>query len=50
MSAMINSGIDLYTAGKVLGHLRPESSARYAHVADSSLRAAVEAGAAKLKL
>jgi len=50
IGAMINSGVDLYVAGKVAGHLRPESTARYAYVADKTLAAAVEAGANNLKL
>lgn len=47
---MINSGVDLHVAGKVAGHLRPESTARYAYVADKTLAAAVEAGATNLNL
>jgi Site-specific recombinase XerD len=50
IGAMIANGIDLYVAGKVAGHRRPESTARYAAVADKTLAAAVEAGAANLKL
>lgn len=50
IGAMINNGVDLYVAGKVAGHLRPESTARYAYVADKTLAAAVEAGASNLKL
>jgi len=50
IGAMINNGVDLYVAGKVAGHLRPESTARYAFVADRTLAAAVEAGATNLKL
>ncbi len=47
---MINNGVDLYVAGKVAGHLRPESTARYSFVADKTLAAAVEAGANNLML
>jgi integrase len=47
-SACVNSGIDLLTVGKVLGHTDYKSTLRYSHLADSTLRAAVEAGAAKL--
>jgi len=50
IGAMINNGVDLYVAGKVAGHLRPESTARYAYVADKTLAADVEAGANNLKL
>ena len=50
IGAMINNGVDLYTAGKVAGHLRPESTARYAFVADTTLAAAVEAGSRGLML
>jgi len=35
---------------KPIVHLRPESTARYAHVGDKTLAAAVEAGATNLKL
>lgn len=46
-SFMINSNIDIYTVGKVLGHASYQSTMRYAHVSQDSLLAAVEAGAAK---
>lgn len=42
-SAMINSGIDLYTVGTVLGHKSPVSTRRYAHLATDSLRDAIGA-------
>lgn len=50
IGAMINNGVDLYVAGKVAGHLRPESTARYAYVNNRTLAAAVEAGAATMAL
>ncbi|MXO74823.1 tyrosine-type recombinase/integrase [Altererythrobacter aerius] len=50
IGAMINNGVSLHVAGKVAGHLRPESTARYAFVSDKSLAAAVEAGAHNLQL
>ena len=50
IGAMINSGVSLLVAGKVAGHLRSESTARYAFVSDTSLAAAVEAGSSALKL
>jgi integrase len=46
-SAMANSGISLLTVGKVLGHASYQSTQRYAHLAQDTLLAAVEAGAAK---
>jgi integrase len=50
IGAMINNGVGLHVAGKVAGHLRTESTARYAFVADTTLAAAVEAGADNLML
>jgi len=49
-SAWINNGVSLATVGKLLGHANLASSARYSHLADDTLMAAVEAGAAKLNL
>jgi integrase len=49
-SFMINAGIDLYAVGKVLGHADHKSTMRYSHLANETLLAAVEAGAAKLHL
>lgn len=46
-SFMVNSGVDLFAVGKVLGHANVASSARYSHLAQDTLLAAVEAGAAK---
>lgn len=46
-SAMVNSSIPLLTVGKVLGHASYQSTQRYAHLANDTLLAAVEAGAAK---
>lgn len=48
-SFMVNSGIDLFAVGKVLGHANVASTARYSHLANDTLLAAVEAGAAKQK-
>jgi integrase len=48
-SFMINAGIDLYAVGHVLGHADHKSTMRYSHLANDTLLAAVEAGAAKLK-
>ena len=50
-SALVNSGIDLYQVGTLLGHRSPGvTSARYAHLANDTLMAAAEAGAAKLNV
>jgi len=46
-SFMVNSGVDLFAVGKVLGHANYQSTQRYAHLANDTLLKAVEAGAAK---
>lgn len=46
-SFMVNSGVDLFVVGKVLGHANYQSTQRYAHLANDTLLKAVEAGAAK---
>jgi len=46
-SFMINSGIDLFAVGRVLGHANHASTLRYSHLSQDSLLAAVEAGAKK---
>lgn len=46
-SFMVNSGVDLFTVGKVLGHANVASTARYSHLANETLLRAVEAAAAK---
>lgn len=48
-SFMINAGIDLYAVGRVLGHADHKSTMRYSHLANDTLLAAVEAGAARMK-
>ncbi|ROT94129.1 DUF4102 domain-containing protein [Altererythrobacter sp. FM1] len=48
-SFMINAGIDLFAVGRILGHADHQSTMRYSHLANDTLLAAVEAGAAKLK-
>lgn len=48
-SEMINHGVDLYTVGGVLGHKSAVSTARYAHLAQEKLRAAVGTIGAKHK-
>lgn len=47
-SFMINSGVDLFAVGKVLGHADYKSTMRYSHLANEGLLSAVEAGASKL--
>lgn len=47
-SFMINAGIDLYAVGRILGHADHQSTMRYSHLANETLVAAVEAGAAKM--
>lgn len=49
-SFMVNSGVDLFAVGKVLGHASYQSTQRYAHLANDTLLAAVEAGATKQSL
>lgn len=49
-SFMLNSGVDLFAVGKVLGHASYQSTQRYSHLANDTLLAAVEAGAAKQNL
>ena len=44
---MVNSGVDPFAVGKVLGYANVASSARYSHRSNETLLAAVEAGAAK---
>lgn len=48
-SFMINAGIDLFAVGRILGHADHQSTMRYSHLANDTLMAAVEAGAANLK-
>lgn len=49
-SFMVNSGVDLFAVGKVLGHASVQSTQRYSHLANDTLLKAVEAGAAKQEL
>lgn len=41
-SAGVNDGMSLPIVGKLLGHTRPETTARYAHLANTPLRLAAE--------
>lgn len=43
----MNSGVDLFTVGRLLGRRNVQSTQRYSHLANDTLLAAVEAGAAK---
>ncbi len=47
-SFMINAGIDLYSVGRMIGHVSVASATRYSDLANDTLMAAAEAGAAKL--
>jgi site-specific recombinase XerD len=47
---MVNSGVDIFTVSKVLAHASVQSTQRYAHLANDTLLAAVEAGAAEQEL
>ena len=50
-SAMVNSGVSIYTVSRILGHSsHGTTSARYSHLAGDTLLAAVEAGATKLSV
>lgn len=45
---MINAGVDLFAVGRILGRAGHQSTMRYRHLANDTLLAAVEAGAAKM--
>ena len=49
-AALASSGLSLQIIGKLLNHASVQSSARYAHLANDTLMAAAEAGAAKLNV
>jgi integrase len=49
-SFLVNSGVDLYAVGRILGHADHQSTMRYSHLANDTLLAAVEKGAANLKV
>lgn len=49
-SFLVNSGVDLYAVGKILGHADHQSTMRYAHLTNDTLMSAVEAAAAKMRL
>ncbi|WP_353453500.1 tyrosine-type recombinase/integrase [Sphingomonas faeni] len=45
-SNMVNSGLDLFAVGKVLGHASYQSTQRYSRLTNDTPLAAAEAGAA----
>ena len=47
-SGLVNSGASLFLVAEVLGHKNVSSSQRYSHLANDTLLAAVDAGAAQL--
>lgn len=49
-AALESAGIDLFAVGRVLGHPDHKSTTRYCHLANDTLLAAVEAGAAKMNV
>ena len=40
-SWLINSGVDIYTVGKILGNSGPQTTARYAHLSTATLEQAM---------
>jgi site-specific recombinase XerD len=50
LKGMVNSGVDIFTVSKVLGHASVQSTQRYSHLANDTLLTAVEKGAAKQQL
>jgi integrase len=48
-SHLVSSGLSLEIVGRLLGHTNPTTTKRYAHIADSPLRAATERFGAKLE-
>jgi integrase len=47
-SHLVSSGLSLEIVGRLLGHTNPTTTKRYAHIADSPLRAATERFGAKM--
>lgn len=41
-SWLVNAGVDLYTVGAILGHTAPQTTARYAHLSNATLVAAMK--------
>jgi integrase len=48
-SHLVSAGTSLHIVGKLLGHTQPQTTARYAHLADEALRNATEQFAAVLQ-
>ena len=49
-SHLVSSGESLHVVGKLLGHTQPQTTARYAHLADTAVRDAANRFATNLKL
>jgi integrase len=49
-SHLVSSGMSLPIVGKLLGHTQPQTTQRYAHLADNPLREAAEMMSGKLKV
>lgn len=47
-SQLVSSGMSLAIVGRLLGHTNPNTTQRYAHLADDPLRAAAEIMAGKM--
>ncbi len=47
-SHLVSSGLSLEIVGRLLGHTSPETTQRYAHLADDPLRRATEMFGAKV--
>jgi site-specific recombinase XerD len=47
-SLLVGEGLSLPIIGKMLGHSKPQTTARYAHLADQPLREAAEIVAGKI--
>ena len=41
-SLLVNDGVELLTVGKLLGHSQAQTTMRYAHLADETLRKATK--------
>ena len=48
-SLLVAEGLSLPIIGSLLGHARPTTTARYAHLADAPLRVATELLASKVR-
>ncbi|QIG53781.1 site-specific integrase [Altererythrobacter sp. BO-6] len=50
IGALVSQNVSLHVAGKIAGHLRPESTSRYAQIADRTLAHSVELASSGLGL